>query len=363
MGSRILTSWRASREYARAFRLWRAGKPGEAARAFARVLELMPEHARAEAQRARALAEAGRFSEALKAARQAAELAPESHVPHLFRGQIHYDADAFEEARKAFLAAAERDPQNQLVQAYLGLTLLALGQVEEGAALLEKHLAYGYERLEGRLIALAEQYLWEHRAQARTLEQQLTVDEGGRDDRPAGFGLRVISALRTMVLWPLTRLRGPKALRLLHAEEAMSLHEFTRAAEAFAAAEAAGADPVAMAFARGQAYYEAAQPELAAEQLLRLPEEARREPEVAGLLGAALLESGRAEQARDYLTLAANRFRKEFAPAYYRGLADIATGRAKEATPWFVETADRLNPEIAKKRLEEMMRVRRGTNG
>jgi len=349
--------WRANREYARAFRLLRAGKPAEAAQAFARVLDLLPTHARAEAQRARALAAAGRVAEALKAARRAADLAPKSHVPHLFLGQIQYDAGAYEEARKAFRAAAQRNPENQLVQAYLGLSALALGRIEEGAALLAKHLAFGYEQLEARVITQAEKYLWEHRDQAKTLEQQLSVDEGGRDTARAGLSLRVISAVRTVLLWPWARLRGKKGVHLLYAEEAMFVREFARAVEHYRAAETAGADPLRIALALGFASYEAAEPGAAVAHLLRLREEDQRQPDVAGILGAALFDTGRYEQAREFLTIAVGRFRKDFAPAYYRGMCEIALGRPREATAWFEETAERLNPEIAKKRLEEMVRI------
>jgi tetratricopeptide (TPR) repeat protein len=357
MSSGILSWWRADREYARAFRLLRAGRPKEAVKAFDEVLAIFPKHARAEAQRARALAAAGRTADGIKAARHAAELAPKSHVPPLFLGQIQYDAERYQEARKAFETAAERDPENQLVQAYLGLTQLALGKVEEAAALLDQHLSFGYEQVEGRVMAQAEQYLWSRRERAKSLEQQLTAEEGGREEAPAGVVLRSISLLRSVLVWPLARLRGKVGVLLLRAEEAMSISDFAAAIEAYQAAEAAGAAPEAAALSLGQAYYEAGKPEAAAEQLQRLPEEERQDPGVAGVLGAALLESGRYEQAREYLTIAATRFRKEFAPAYYLGLCELARGRAKDATRWFVEAADRLNPEVAKKRLGEMVRV------
>ena len=354
----ITSWWRADREYVRAFRLLRTGQPGEAAKAFEQVLAIFPRHARAQAQRALALAAAGRTGEAVKAARRAAELDPKNHAPLLFLGQIQYDAGAYEEARKALTAAAKLDPGNQLVQAYLGLTLMASGKMAEGAALLKAHLAYGYDRLEGRVIALAERYLWEHRDQARPLEDQLTPDEGGRDTAPVGLWLRVASALRTILLYPLARLRGKRTSTLFRATEAMSVSDFESAIRSLKEAEAAGANPEEIALALGQAYYEARQPQAAAEQLARVPDGVRREPEVAALYGAALFESGRYEEARDYLTLAAERFRQEFAPAYYRGRCEIALGRPKDATTWFVETARRLNPQVAGKRLEEVGRVK-----
>jgi tetratricopeptide (TPR) repeat protein len=353
----ITAWWRADREYVRAFRLLRAGQPGEAAKAFEQVLAIFPRHARAQAQRALALAAAGRIGEAMKAARRAAELDPKNHAPLLFLGQIQYDAGSYEEARKTLTAAAKLDPENQLVQAYLGLTLMALGNTADGLALLKAHLAYGYDRLEGRVIALAERYLWEHRDQARPLEEQLTPDEGGRDTAPAGWWLRIASALRTILLYPLARLRGRRTSLLFRATEAMSVSDFGAAIQSLKEAEAAGADPEEIALSLGQAYYEQRQPQAAAEQLARVPEEARRAPEVAALYGAALFESGRYEEARDYLTVAAERFRQEFAPAYYRGVCEIALGRQKEATTWFVETARRLNPQVARKRLEEMERI------
>ncbi len=174
-----------------------AGRGCEALRAGAgRAARARPR----EAQRARALAAAGRTAEAVRAARHAAELAPKSHVPLLVLGQIHYDAGAYDEARKAFRQAAERDPENQLIQAYLGLTALAMDRFEEGAPQLKRYLLYGYERLEARVLALAERYLWEHRDHAHTLEEQLTVDEGARDTAPAGLVLRGISAVRFVLL-------------------------------------------------------------------------------------------------------------------------------------------------------------------
>lgn len=357
MGWSIASWWRADRHYAQAFRKLRSGQAGEAARAFDRVIAIFPKHARAHAQRALALAAAGRTGEAVKAARRAAELSPRNHAPLLSLGQIHYDAGAYEEARKAFASAAKLDPENHLLQAYLGLTMMALDQTAKGADLLRQHLAYGYERLEGRVTTFAERYLWDHRDQARPLEDQLTPNEGGRDPALAGLWLRVASAIRTLLLWPWARLRGRKTSWLFRATEAMSVSQFAPAIADLKEAEAAGADPETVALSLGQAYYEARQPQAAADQLARVPEQVRRLPEVAALCGAALFESGRYEEARDYLTLAAQRFRQEFAPAYYRGMCEIALGRDKDAVPWFVETARRLNPHVAEKRLAEMLRV------
>jgi tetratricopeptide (TPR) repeat protein len=353
----ILARWRADRDYFRACRLARSGAPAEAAKVFDQVIQAVPNHTRAYLQRALALAAAGRTAEAVKAARRAAELAPKSHAAQLFLGQIHYDAGNLDEARKAFTAAARLDPQNQLVQAYLGLTMLAQGQMEKGAEVLQRTLRYGYERLEGRVIALAEAYLWEHRDQARPLEAQLTAEEGGRDDAPAGVWLRSASLFRTVLLAPLARLRGPKAALTLRAREAMSIGDAETAIAALKEAAQAGADPLETAFGLGQAYYDARQPKAAVEQLSHLPEDERRDPDVASLYGGALFEVGRYDEAREYLAIAAARFRQEFVPAYYRGMCDIALGHPKAATHWFVETASRLNPHVAEKRLEEMIRV------
>jgi tetratricopeptide (TPR) repeat protein len=353
----ILARWRADRDYFRACRLARAGAPAEAAKVFDQVIQAVPGHTRAYLQRALALAAAGRTGEAVKAARRAAELAPKSHAPPLFLGQIQYDAGNLDEARKAFTAAARLDPQNQLVQAYLGLTMLAQGQMEKGAETLRRALRYGYERLEGRVIALAEAYLWEHRDQARALEEQLSAEEGGRDDTPAGVWLRSASLLRTALLAPLARLRGRKAAQLLRAREAMSIGDAQAAIAALREAAQANANPLETAFGLGQAYYDARQPKAAVEQLARLPEEERRDPDVASLYGGALFETGRYDEARQYLAIAAARFRHEFVPAYYRGMCDIALGHTKAATAWFVEAASRLNPHVAEKRLEEMVRV------
>lgn len=363
MGWSIVNWWRADRAYVRAFRYLRAGHPAEAVKAFDRVMAIFPKHARAQAQRGLALAAAGRTGEAVKACRKAAELDPNNHAPLLFLGQIQYDAGGYEEARKAFLAAAKLDPENRQIRAWLGLTMMAQGEMEEGAELLQANLAYGYARLEGRVTTLAERYLWEHRDRARPLEEQLTPDEGGRDTSGPGLWVRVASAMRTLLLFPWVRLRGKKTSQLFRATEAMSVSDFQQAIKSLKEAEAAGADPEDIALSLGQVYYEARQPQAAAEQFSRLPEEVRREPEVAALYGAALFESGRYEQARDYLTIAAQRFRQEFAPAYYRGMCEIALGRYREATPWFVEVAERLNPHVAEKRLEEMRRVgREGSN-
>lgn len=353
----IRTWWQADRRYFRAFRLLRGGQPAEAARAFDLVIERSPRHARAYLQRALALAAAGRTGEAVRSARRADELAPESHAPQLVLGQVQYDAGQWEEARKALAEAARRDPENRLVKAYLGLALLALGRVEQAGEMLKAHLAYGYEGFEGRLLALAEQYLWQHKEKARPLEDQLTPDEGGRVEARAGFGLRLASVTRWALLWPLARLRGEAAAALLAAEEAMSVADFAGAIAALQRAEKAGADPERVALGLGQAYLEARNPQAAAEQLERLPEEARGDPEVAWLLGAALFDAGRCEDAREPLEIASRHFSREFVPCYCRGLCEVALGRAGSAVRWFVETAVRLNPEVAKKRFEEMLRV------
>jgi len=349
--------WRADRDYSRACRLLRAGKPGEAVKAFDRVIAAFPKHARAHVQRGLALAAAGRAGEGVRAARRAADLAPGNHAPLLFLGEIHYDAGQFEEARKAFSGAARVDPENRLVQAWLGLSLFALGRRDQGAELLREHLRYGYGPVEARVLVLAERYLWEHREQARALEDQLTRDEGGRDDSPGGLTLRLISAVRGGALWPLARLRGRATAAMLEAEEAMSVGDWERTAAALRRAEEAGADSEAVALALGQVYLEQRKPEAAVEQLARLPEEARREPELAALMASALFETGRYEEAREPLAIAAKQYDREYAPCYFRGLCEIALGQPRAAREWFAQAAERLNPQIAEKRLEEMLRV------
>ncbi len=360
--TRRLSDWlRADRRYFKGTSLLRSGKGGEAARAFDDVLAMFPKHARAHVQRAKALAAAGRLGEAVRAARQAAELAPGSHAPMLVLGQIQYDARRYEEARKAFAAAAKLDPENRLVQSYLGLAILATGRVDEGAPLIDAHMLYGYEGLEARLLTLAEQYLWEeHSDEARPLDEQLTPDEGGREEGPAGFGLQFASALRRMLLWPIARLRGPAAWSRLQAEEAFSVRDWDKAIAALQEAEKAGADPQDTAAGLGMAHLEARNPQAAAEQFLQLPQEVRAEPDIALPLGAALFDCGRYEEAREPLRIAAERFTRDFLPAYLRGLCDIALGQAGAATHWFLLAVERLNPQLARKRFEEMMRVRRG---
>lgn len=338
----------------------RAGHPGEAAKAFAEVVTRFPTHYRAVIQQAKALAAAGRTSDAIRAAKRAAELAPKCHAPLLVLGQVEYDTGRYEEARKAFLAAAKLDPENRMTQAYLGLALLAGGRFEEGAKLIEQHLRYGYEGVEARLLTLAEQYLWERRAQAQSLEDQLTAEEGGRDDRPVGFGLRLASAVRIALLMPLAAIRGRRAMLRLRAEEAFSLRQWETAIAALKEAETLGSDPHDRALSLGMAYLEARNPVAAAGQFMLLPEEVRAEPEVALLSGAALFEAGRHEEARTPLGIAAARYTRDFLPAYFRGLCDIAIGQPQLATRWFLLAVDRLNPQLAQKRFEEMMRVSAG---
>ena len=357
----IAARWRADRDYFKGCRLLRAGKPSEAVKAFDRVIAAFPKHHRAHLRRALALAAAGRAGEAVQAARKAADLAPRSHAPLLFLGQIQYDAGHYEEARKAFSAAARLDPENRMVQAYLGLALLALGHQEQSAELLREHLLFGYEGLEGRVLALAERYLWQHRDQARSLADQLPPEEAGREEARAGFGLRLASAIRMLILWPLARPRGRAAVSWLQAEEAISVRDWEKAIASLRQAEQAGADPDHLAAVLGQAYLEAGKPEAAAEHLARLPEDRLREPELAALAGFAFFESGQHEQARKPLEIAAARFTREYLPCYYRGLCDIALGQPKAAAPWFVQAAARLNPQIAQKRLEEMLRLQART--
>lgn len=349
--------WRADRAYFRACRLARQGKSGEAVKAFDEVIGIFPKHARAYTQKALALAAAGRTGEAVGAARRAAELDPDNHAPLLHLGRIQYDAGNYQEARKAFSAAARLDPENRLVQAWLGLSLLALDNVDKGAELLRTHLDYGYDDVEGRLLTQVELRLWEQEG-VRSLEQQLAEEGDLPDEGRAGFVLRVISLLRLIVLWPLARLRGRRAAALLLAEESFSLSDPKEAIGHLREAEKSGADPESVALALGQAYYEQGNARAAAEQFARLPEGERKRPEVALAVGGALFEAGRYEEARPYLTIAAERYTRDFAPAYYRGLCDIALGNPKGATRWFVEMAARLNPHVARKRLEEMLRLR-----
>ena len=295
----------------------------------------------------------------MRAAKQAADLTPRNHAPLLVLGQIQYDAGNLEEARKAFSAAARLDPENRLVQACLGLALLSRRRIEEGAALLTEHLSYGYDWVESRLLVRAESYLWEHRDRARPLEEQLSPEEGGREEGPAGFGLQFASAVRKVVLWPLATLRGRTALARLRAEEAFSVRNWEETIAALKDAEAAGADSEDVALGLGLALLEARKAPAAAEQFMRLPEEVRKEPDVALLVGAALHDAGRHKDAREPLAIAAHRFTKDFVPAYFRGLCDIALGDEASARTWFEQAVARLNPLLAKRRFEEMMRVRR----
>jgi Flp pilus assembly protein TadD len=359
--TRRLSDWlRADRRYFKGTSLLRSGKGGEAARAFDDVLSIFPKHARAHVQRAKALAAAGRVGEAVGAARQAVELAPGSHAPMLVLGQIQYDAGRYEEARKGFAAAAKLDPENRLVRSYLGLAMLATGRIEEGALLIDAHMLYGYEGLEARLLTLAEQYLWDHTDEARSLDEQLTPDEGAREEGPAGLGLQFASAVRRILLWPVARLRGPAAWWRLQAEEAFSVRDWDKAIAALQEAEKAGADLQDTAAGLGMAYLEARNPQAAAEQFLRLPQEVRAEADIALPLGASLFDCGRYEEAREPLRIAAERFTRDFLPAYFRGLCDIALDQPGASTHWFILAVERLNPQLAKKRFEEMMRVRRG---
>ncbi len=356
--------WRADRLYSRGNRLMRDGKPADAAKVYGEVTTLLPKHFRAFIQQARALSAAGRVSDAIRAAKRAGELAPKSHAAMLVLGQIQYDSGHYEEARKAFGAAAHLDPENRMVQAYLGLSLLALGRIEEGAPLLKDHLLYGYEGAEARLLTLAETFLWQHRDSARSLEDQLTPDEGAREIGPAGFGLQFVSAIRRIVLWPLARMRGRRAFYHLMAEEAFSVREWGKAIAALQEAQKEGADPQEIAASMGVAYLEAGQSADAAQQFMRLPEEVRREPDMAMMVGAALFDAGRYEEAREPLGIAAEHFTRDFLPAYFRGLCDIALGQPQSATAWFALAVERLNPHLAEKRFEEMMRVRgEGPNG
>ena len=362
MGWSVRAWRRADHHYSEGSRLLRSGKPGEAVKAYAEVLAVFPKHARAHIQRAKALAAAGRTGEAVRAAKQAADLAPKNHAPLLVLGQIQYDTAHFEEARKAFAAAARIDPENNMAKAYLGLALLAMGRTEEGAPLLEEHMLYGYEGLEARALTLAEAYLWERRDEARSLEDQLTPDEGAREEGPAGFGLHVASALRIVLLWPLARLRGQTAVWRLKAEEAFSVREWDKAITALQEAERAGVNPEDTAASLGMAYLEVRKPEAAVEQFMRLPESVRREPDMALLAGAALFDAGRHEEARELLAIAAQHFTKDFLPAYFRGLCDIALGQPGASTPWFAKAVERLSPNLAQKRFEEMMRLRSGAH-
>jgi len=354
--------WRAGHAYSRAGKLLREGQPAAAAKAFEEVLENFPKDARAQIQRARALSAADHIGEAVRTAKRAAELAPKNHAPMLVLGQIQYDAGRYEEARKAFSAAVRLDPDNRMAKSYLGLALLALGQFDEGIDLLQAHLTYGYEALEARLLVLAEDYLWQHKDRAKALEEQLTVDEGGREEGPASFGLHFASAVRRIILWPWVRIRGMGAMWRLRAEEAFSVREWENAIVALQEAEKAGVDVEYTAAGLGMAYLEARKYQAAVEQFRRLPEEVLKEADLAMTYGAALFDSECYEDAREPLGIAAERFTKDFVPAYFRGMCDVAAGQPKAATRWFEMAVERLNPSLAQKRFEEMVRVRRANN-
>jgi thioredoxin-like negative regulator of GroEL len=144
----------------------------------------------------------------------------------------------------------------------------------------------------------------------------------------------------------------------LRAEEAVSVRDWDAAIAALLAAGEAGADAEDIALTLGGAYLEAGRPEAAARELSALPEEVLAEPPVALMAGAALYESGRYEEARGPLGIAAERFTQDFLPAYLRGMCDIALGKPNAAVRWFTSAAESLNPHLARRRFEEMLRVR-----
>lgn len=122
------------------------GDWAKAEREFKRALELNPNFREAHSNYAAILASLGRSDEAITEVEKALQLDPLSAGSHNTAGAIYQLAGRYSEALEHHERAMEMDPD--LAHTNYGLTLLAMGRVEEGVHELEKALSVGRSSFE-----------------------------------------------------------------------------------------------------------------------------------------------------------------------------------------------------------------------
>lgn len=159
-----LLQW-LKKEYAirKADRLTRRGNTQAALDEIENTLKNFPKNLELHIQRSWALADLKKFDEALQAVKQGLELFPKNAVLLLIQGEIYYSTQRFDEAKKILHQALEQAGENLRIEYALGLTYIALGDMDRAAQYFESSIRYDKTLVQSRLLAMAERYLFEKR--------------------------------------------------------------------------------------------------------------------------------------------------------------------------------------------------------
>ncbi len=120
-----------------------AGENEAALTAFARVLELDPNHHRALVNRGNALANLGQIEEAIASYDRAISIIPDFRAAWSNKGDVLFDAERYEEALACYEKVLEWQPENSEIWYTKGMALgRGLGRWEEAIASFDKAIEY-----------------------------------------------------------------------------------------------------------------------------------------------------------------------------------------------------------------------------
>jgi tetratricopeptide (TPR) repeat protein len=131
-------------------------RPREAARAFAAVVERLPEDALARMRLGEQLRDLGEIEKSLEHMREAVRLSPEDASYWNSLGMVLGGNGRAQEAEEAFRRAVELDPRDPKYAFNLGLVLAGLGRVDEARSFFRKALetAPDFEPARAELLKL-----------------------------------------------------------------------------------------------------------------------------------------------------------------------------------------------------------------
>jgi Flp pilus assembly protein TadD len=111
-------------------------------------------------QRIWLLTDQGKYADALPAADEALREHPNHSVLHMLRGEILLKSGQADGAREALLKALALSGENIRVEYLLGLSYVALGDLDKASHYFDSSVRYDKRLVQSRLLAMAERYLF-----------------------------------------------------------------------------------------------------------------------------------------------------------------------------------------------------------